>query len=58
MGKGSTRRQPQIDDQTLTSNWDSIFGKKEPEQFSECPDCGKPNKDVIHTCSPQLKETK
>ena len=29
MGKGSTRRQPQIDDQTLKSNWDAIFGKKE-----------------------------
>jgi hypothetical protein len=59
MGKGSTRRQPQVDDQTLTSNWDAIFKKKEPEPFKLCPDCNKPlHKDLIHTCSPQVKETK
>jgi hypothetical protein len=58
MGKGSTRRQPQIDDKTLTSNWDAIFKKKEPEQFRLCPDCGQPNEDIIHTCSPQVKDKK
>jgi hypothetical protein len=57
MGKGSTRRQPQIDDKTLTSNWDAIFKKKEPEQFRLCLDCGQPlHKDLIHTCSPQVKD--
>jgi hypothetical protein len=57
MGKGSTRRQPQIDDKTLTSNWDVIFKKKEPEKFRLCPDCGQPlHKDLIHTCSPQVKD--
>jgi hypothetical protein len=57
MGKGSTRRKPQVNEKTFESNWDSIFGKKD-EKPELCPDCGKPNKDVIHTCSPQLKETK
>ena len=57
MGKGSTRRQPQIDDQTLKSNWDAIFGKKEKKP-KLCPDCGQPNEDIIHTCSPQVKNKK
>lgn len=55
MGKGSTAR-PIPDRKKFESNWDAIFNKKEPEKISLCPDCGQPNKDVIHTCSPQLKK--
>jgi hypothetical protein len=57
MSKGSTAR-PIPDRKTFESNWDAIFKKKEPERISLCPDCNQPNKDLIHTCSPQLKETK
>ena len=46
MGKGSTHRKAQIDEDQMKSNWDRIFGKKEEEpQYEEeffCPACGGP----------------
>ena len=40
MGKGSTQRPSQIDDETLASNWDRIFGKKvaASDTSEECVD--------------------
>jgi len=55
MGKGSTRRKEDTD--KIISNWDAIFGKKEKKP-KLCPDCGQPNEDIIHTCSPQVKDKK
>lgn len=58
MGKGSTAR-PIPDRKTFESNWALTFGKKKPEEKKNlCPDCGQPNEDLIHTCSPQLKDKK
>ncbi len=40
MGKGSTQRKSQVDDETLASNWDRIFGKKvsASDTSEECVD--------------------
>ena len=57
MGKGSQAR-PIPDRKTFESNWDAIF-KKTEDSFKLCADCGQPiHKDLIHTCSPQVKENK
>lgn len=43
-GKGSARRPPSVDDETIASNWDRIFKKPAavPERMveRECADCG------------------
>lgn len=35
MGKGSKRRPQRVDDKTMESNWDRIFGKKDSDQPRE-----------------------
>lgn len=58
MGKGSTQRPSQIDDETLASNWDRIFGKKEEVEEDDdyiCPSCsgsgeGMHDGAVCHKC--------
>lgn len=56
MGKGSQAR-PIPDRKTYEANFDAIFGKKEKKP-KLCPDCGQPNEDIIHTCSPKVKDKK
>lgn len=34
-GKGSKRRLSQVPDKVLSANWDSIFGKKQPNKTSK-----------------------
>ena len=36
MSKGSGRRRPQVDGNTISSNWDAIFGKKDQPSDIEC----------------------
>ena len=56
MGKGSTRRTQEIDDQTMKSNWDAIFGKTK-DYLRTCPICGEQHqKDEVHKC--ELKDRK
>ena len=56
MGKGSTRRTQEVDDQTMKSNWDAIFNKTK-DSFRICPICGEQHKkDEVHKC--EQKETK
>ena len=59
MGKGSTQRPSQVDDETLSSNWDRIFGKKEEVEEDDddyiCPSCsgsgeGMNDGAVCHKC--------
>lgn len=48
-GKGDRRREPQVDSETVASNWDRIFGKQERETMTVCATCN----EEVHMLPPE-----